>query len=857
SQSGKPLPRAASVVDSDDEGLEGGLEGALEEIMQTETQAQPCREPKVLLQTGCSASSSSRAPAEPTGVPPTGVPPPPQRFTPGPRLDEVRSDCCMARIWGNGFGKQCNRKQGVTDLCGSHEATDLVHGRVDGLVPEAKLREMEKAVLGTSGRGPARSEAPRGPAWTDLSWLSDGEEEGRLQPFRRQGLQSGRRRCFHQRAKLRRGGVGNCEDKETEVQVQVGDFARVSLAGAARRGSTTSTVGEICQMFEENGEKKMLVRQMHTAEELRQQCAASGFTAAGSETIHDRELVETEEVMELPLAALQGPGLEVLSEKEFNAWMEDESVSVAHVGSFGEGGPLFCRRSVAKSGMMWAEDATFWSDKAREARRKACVTGLKGSGPEQELPKTAPLRPIAAGVKGRLELFTRAAAALRPGAAAGVLPCRESEQEEVTNFLKDAVRAGGRKEVLYISGMPGTGKTVSVLEAVRRLQAARTAGSIQSFEFVHINAMCLSSPGAVFAEICRKIPSAAECAGRGRRGGAASESQAQAALARFFSSGVNPGRQVVVLLIDEVDALVTQAQSVLYRLFDWLTRPGARLAVVAIANTMDLPERLLPRVASRLGVLRVNFAPYDRAQLKTILVNRLRSGQAQGAFTDDAIVLCAARVAAASGDARKAFQVCRRALETQAALAAAGEDPGPVTVSQLGAAEADLLRTNPAASAVAGLGLKARRFLLAVVLELRRRPGCSAMPLRSVLRRYEGLMNLCTLREADIASTRAPAVATLTEEAGEDSDDENGRIDIVVPHLRHTDDAHFLLRRLEAMSILAPLARSSAGAKGDPDGEGDEDGSMLELGESLDVDDVADALASINGDDMAKELLGQ
>jgi len=40
---------------------------------------------------------------------------------------------------------------------------------------------------------------------------------------------------------------------------------------------------------------------------------------------------------------------------------------------------------------------------------------------------------------------------------------------------------------------------------------------------------------------------------------------------------------------------------VIYNIFDWPTRRDARLAVVAIANTMDLPERMMiSRVASRL-----------------------------------------------------------------------------------------------------------------------------------------------------------------------------------------------------------------------------------------------------------------
>lgn len=39
----------------------------------------------------------------------------------------------------------------------------------------------------------------------------------------------------------------------------------------------------------------------------------------------------------------------------------------------------------------------------------------------------------------------------------------------------------------------------------------------------------------------------------------------------------------------------------MYNLFDWPTRRHARLVVLTIANTMDLPERIMiNRVASRL-----------------------------------------------------------------------------------------------------------------------------------------------------------------------------------------------------------------------------------------------------------------
>ena len=37
-------------------------------------------------------------------------------------------------------------------------------------------------------------------------------------------------------------------------------------------------------------------------------------------------------------------------------------------------------------------------------------------------------------------------------------------------------------------------------------------------------------------------------------------------------------------------------QTVLYNLFDWPGRKGSRLSIIGIANTMDLPERLHPRI---------------------------------------------------------------------------------------------------------------------------------------------------------------------------------------------------------------------------------------------------------------------
>jgi Cdc6-like AAA superfamily ATPase len=85
------------------------------------------------------------------------------------------------------------------------------------------------------------------------------------------------------------------------------------------------------------------------------------------------------------------------------------------------------------------------------------------------------------------------------------------------------------------------------------------------------------------------------------------------------------------------------------------------LIVLAIANTMDLPERTLSnKVASRLEMKRITFQPYTFPQLTTIVQSRLATFNI---FHDDAIQLCARKVSSISGDARRAFAICRRAIE--------------------------------------------------------------------------------------------------------------------------------------------------------------------------------------------------
>ena len=86
------------------------------------------------------------------------------------------------------------------------------------------------------------------------------------------------------------------------------------------------------------------------------------------------------------------------------------------------------------------------------------------------------------------------------------------------------------------------------------------------------------------------------------KGERVSPTQALDLLEREFNNP-SPRRIPCVVLMDELDQLVTKNQSVMYNFFNWPALRHSRLIVLAVANTMDLPERTLSnKISSRLGM---------------------------------------------------------------------------------------------------------------------------------------------------------------------------------------------------------------------------------------------------------------
>jgi Cdc6-like AAA superfamily ATPase len=230
------------------------------------------------------------------------------------------------------------------------------------------------------------------------------------------------------------------------------------------------------------------------------------------------------------------------------------------------------------------------------------------------------------------------------------LQCRGEERKKVLEFLVSKLENTGEGGVMYIAGLPGTGKTATVLECVRTLQTAHELGECPPFQFVNVNGMALADPQQLYRIMYNALT-----------GKAVVPAHAADMLEKLFSAQTAK-RVCCVMLVDELDQIVAKGTRVVYNLVEWAIRPFSQLVVIGIANTMDLPERLLPRIASRFGTWRIQFAPYSQPQLVQILASRIEDAHV---FEPSSIEFVSQKVAQL-GDCRRALHLCSLAVDAAA-----------------------------------------------------------------------------------------------------------------------------------------------------------------------------------------------
>ncbi|KAI9020179.1 P-loop containing nucleoside triphosphate hydrolase protein [Phycomyces nitens] len=222
---------------------------------------------------------------------------------------------------------------------------------------------------------------------------------------------------------------------------------------------------------------------------------------------------------------------------------------------------------------------------------------------------------------------------------------------------------------LYVSGSPGTGKTAMLTEIIRVTEDIVELQTHQ-VNVVMVNCMSVGDPKAIYTKIVTELK------GPGSKPNPDMDPVQEA---EMMLNGKSDVLNVVVL--DEIDHLITKDQDVLYKVFEWAYIPTSRLVLVGIANALDLTDRILPRLrAKNCEPQLLNFNPYSVTEITSIIKDRLYSlveneddpfGAAPTPNENTplpliqpaAVELCARKVAASMGDLRTALDVCRQAIE--------------------------------------------------------------------------------------------------------------------------------------------------------------------------------------------------
>ncbi|OEH78051.1 AAA family protein [Cyclospora cayetanensis] len=461
-------------------------------------------------------------------------------------------------------------------------------------------------------------------------------------------------------------------------QKEPSDFA-IPDASKASTFSSSSLEGSVAvkgrRRQSQNGRNapvhpiKLEVRWVYDAQDLQQM----GVSTARTPPLEPHEYAESDKCEEVPAEWLDEEALVVQSESDFLKEKQRRAALEREEEEHQEYFPPLCfltRFYCSRTNIVMPLEAV------GDDREKICVAGC-GSSPLvlQLLLNCSKYHQVyvhgggedGGSLDAGLTPVQRAIRRLQLDSVPATLPCRMAEFQKVRQTILTGIKQQQGGELLYISGLPGTGKTATVQSVLRSLQRDVQKQVIPPFTCIELNAMRLQHPDMVFVALYKQLfgckPHSTQHAfaelDRTFTGEAHSEARGQwddFRKRRLKASKTRNDKLPIVLVVDEVDCLVSVKQRVLYTLFDWPFCPASRLVLIAIANTIDLPEKILnSRCASRIGFGRLTFNPYTSEQIEGIIVERLQD--CRDLFADAAIKVCARKIANFYGDIRRALQV--------------------------------------------------------------------------------------------------------------------------------------------------------------------------------------------------------
>jgi archaeal cell division control protein 6 len=235
------------------------------------------------------------------------------------------------------------------------------------------------------------------------------------------------------------------------------------------------------------------------------------------------------------------------------------------------------------------------------------------------------------------------------------IPHRDVQINQIAEVMAPALRIE-RPSNLFVYGKTGTGKTLSVRYTTEQILAVAKARNIP-IKIFYLNCKLkkiADTEYRLIAELSRYFGKAVPSTGLPTD-----------EVYNIFYKAVDAERQIIILVLDEIDQLVKKAgDEIIYN----LTRinadlKNAQISIIGISNDLMFADNLDPRVKSSLTEEELVFPPYNALEIKDILTKRSKKAFKENTIQEGVIEKCAAYAAREHGDARRALELLRVAGE--------------------------------------------------------------------------------------------------------------------------------------------------------------------------------------------------
>jgi len=231
------------------------------------------------------------------------------------------------------------------------------------------------------------------------------------------------------------------------------------------------------------------------------------------------------------------------------------------------------------------------------------------------------------------------------------VPHRDDQIQQLASILAPCLR-GEKPSNIFLYGKTGTGKTLVTKYVAMELEKKAKGTSTQLKTcFLNCKLDKINTSYRLLARILQEFGENVPATGLPTD-----------EVYKQFIKTLNTKQGALLLILDEIDAL--SDTNVLYDLTRVNTElKNTRVSIVGISNDLSFTNNLDPRIKSSLSEEELVFPPYNADQLRDILANRAELAIHEGILTDGVIPRCAALAAHEHGDARRALDFLRVAVE--------------------------------------------------------------------------------------------------------------------------------------------------------------------------------------------------